>query len=183
MPENRIDELRSGEASSASCCGRIRPQIYPARVREIAPAVDPMTRTFAVRVSIVDAGPRAAVGHDRQRRCCAASARQRRAAAADVALSAAMASRRCGSTTRRRSKVEPAAGRGRRVSRGRRRRDARACSDGEWVVAAGVHKLTDGQTVRPYEGAPARATDASTAPPACRAGPRAEPAPVQARAR
>jgi len=35
---------------------------------------------------------------------------------------------------------------------------------GEFVVTAGVHKLTDGQTVRPYEGAPA-AQDASKASP------------------
>ena len=27
---------------------------------------------------------------------------------------------------------------------------------GEWVVAAGVHKLQPGQTVRPYEGGGAR---------------------------
>ena len=28
----------------------------------------------------------------------------------------------------------------------------RGLANGEWVVAAGVHKLQPGQTVRPYEG-------------------------------
>ena len=47
-------------------------RIYPARVREIAPAVDPATRTFAVRVAIVAPDSGAAMGHDGERRCCAA---------------------------------------------------------------------------------------------------------------
>jgi hypothetical protein len=34
---------------------------------------------------------------------------------------------------------------------------------GEWVVAAGVHKLKQGQTVKPYE-APGNATPTSVAP-------------------
>ena len=54
-PHRRAARRRS---RSASCCGPIRQGSYPARVREVAPAVDPMTRTFAVRVSIVDAGRR-----------------------------------------------------------------------------------------------------------------------------
>src|SRR5262249_28241175 len=31
--------------------------------------------------------------------------------------------------------------------------------DGEWIVAAGVHKLTEGKKVRPYDGCDAAAND------------------------
>jgi multidrug efflux system membrane fusion protein len=34
-------------------------------------------------------------------------------------------------------------------------------ASGEWVVAAGVHKLREGDTVRPFEGAGERAPTAS----------------------
>jgi len=33
-------------------------KVYTARVREIAPAVDPVTRTFAARLSVVTRTPR-----------------------------------------------------------------------------------------------------------------------------
>jgi len=39
--------------------------------------------------------------------------------------------------------------------------------DGDWIVAAGVHKLLPGQVVRPYESA---TTDAVPAPAAPAAG-------------
>ena len=100
---------RAREGARWWCCGRTRGKIYPAQVREVAPAVDPATRTFAVRVSILDPDPARAVGHDRQRR---AVARERRADAALLPLTSIYqhrtASRRCGSTTRRRGKVSAA---------------------------------------------------------------------------
>ena len=54
-PHRRAQRARS---RSASFLWANPQKLYPARVREIAPAVDPVTRTFAVRVSILDADPR-----------------------------------------------------------------------------------------------------------------------------
>ncbi len=52
VPENRIGELT--RAKQIGVVLWANPQkIYPARVREVAPAVDAATRTFAVRVSIL----------------------------------------------------------------------------------------------------------------------------------
>ncbi|HEY4138532.1 MAG TPA: efflux RND transporter periplasmic adaptor subunit, partial [Casimicrobiaceae bacterium] len=56
VPEGRIAELRASSALGVFLWADPQ-KIYTARVREIAPAVDPVTRTFAVRVSIVDPDP------------------------------------------------------------------------------------------------------------------------------
>ncbi len=74
-PGRRAPRARRGErkspsrcrrTASASCAPRRRwacvlwanpAKVYPARVREVAPAVDPATRTFAVRVSILAPDP------------------------------------------------------------------------------------------------------------------------------
>jgi hypothetical protein len=47
---------------------------------------------------------------------------------------------------------------------------------GDLVVTAGVHKLTAGQTVRPYEGAPPRDSASKLAPQPPAAQPAAKPA-------
>ena len=49
VPENRIGELRGAKQLVVVLWANPQ-KLYPARVREIAPAVDPVTRTFAVRV-------------------------------------------------------------------------------------------------------------------------------------
>ena len=57
VPENRIGEL--ARANEIGVFLWANPQkVYPARVREIAPAVDPVTRTFAVRVAVPAPMPR-----------------------------------------------------------------------------------------------------------------------------
>src|SRR5438045_9583993 len=53
VPESRIGELRAAPALGVFLWADPK-KIYAARVREIAPSVDAVTRTFAVRVMIVD---------------------------------------------------------------------------------------------------------------------------------
>jgi len=52
--ENRIGEIRSAPQLAAVLWASPG-KLYPARVREIAPSVDAVTRTFAVRVAVPDA--------------------------------------------------------------------------------------------------------------------------------
>ena len=56
VPENRIGELKSGRKLVVALLANPQKQ-YAATVREIAPAVDPVTRTFAVRVAIANPDP------------------------------------------------------------------------------------------------------------------------------
>ena len=100
----------------------------------------------------------------------------------DVDLPARTASPRSGSTIRRRGKVALRPVDDRPVPRGRRRRHRRACADGDWIVAAGVHKLhagPGGAAVRRRpgaRGAAARRPDAPAAAPT-----RLTPRPYRAR--
>ncbi len=56
VPEARVGELaRAKQIVVALAADPRKP--YRARIREVSPAVDPMTRTFAVRVSVVDPDP------------------------------------------------------------------------------------------------------------------------------
>ncbi len=50
VPENRLDEVKSAKTLGVVLLAA-PDKVYPAKVREIAPAVDAATRTFAVRVS------------------------------------------------------------------------------------------------------------------------------------
>ena len=54
VPENRIGELKAARRIVAVLWADPE-QLYPADVREIAPSVDPVTRTFAVRVAVPSA--------------------------------------------------------------------------------------------------------------------------------
>ena len=103
VPENRIGELRAAKQLGVVLWANPA-RIYPARVREIAPAVDPMTRTFAVRVSILAPDPALQWGmtanvvlrgerHSAMPRCC----RSPRSISS-------RANRRSGSSTRRRAR-------------------------------------------------------------------------------
>jgi RND family efflux transporter MFP subunit len=62
VPETRLDELK---AKGRQILVRILAdpdKTYTGRVREIAPNADPVTRTFATRVTLVDPGPEVALG-------------------------------------------------------------------------------------------------------------------------
>jgi multidrug efflux system membrane fusion protein len=160
VPESRIAELSRAKQVGVSLWATPQ-KIYPARVREIAPAVDPVTRTFAVRVAVLapDAslqwGMTANVG-----------------IVTDGPASAALLPL----TALHRQDDKPAvwvydAATGkvalRPVTVAQYREDGvvvtSGLATGEWVVTAGVHKLRPGQVVRPYDAGPAPADAISAA--------------------
>jgi multidrug efflux system membrane fusion protein len=160
VPEHRIGELRNAKALAVVLWANPQ-KLYPARVREIAPAVDPLTRTFAVRASILQSDPALQWGMT-----------------ANVVLQsdevAGMALLPLTSIYRKDGQpavwiYDPKAGivNLRPVTLGQYREDGvvvtAGVAAGEWVVTAGVHKLREGQLVRPFEGGAdiARATTPS----------------------
>src|SRR5262249_43108536 len=125
-------------------------KIYKATIREIAPAVDATTRTFDVRVSVLDADVALAWGMTAN----VAALTQTSASTALVPLTAIY-----------RDNDRPAVWvydpqtqevQLRPVTIAQYREDGVLIRDGvrdrEWIVAAGVHKLIEGQKVRPYDG-------------------------------
>jgi RND family efflux transporter MFP subunit len=148
VPENRIDEL--ARAKEIGVALTANPQkIYPARVREIAPSVDPVTRTFAVRVAIL--APDAALKWGMTATVGLVAAGPANAVLLPLA-----------SLYRQDDKpavwvYDPATHKValRPVTIGQYGEDGvtvtAGLANGEWVVTAGVHKLRPGQTVRPYE--------------------------------
>jgi len=149
VPENRLGELKSAPQVAAVLWADPK-RLYQARVREIAPAVDPVTRTFAVRVAVPDAD--AALGLGMTANVVVAGA--------GVAGSALLPLSAVYHTSEGRPAVwiyEPGEQRVelRPVTLGAYREDGvlvtAGVRDGEWVVAAGANKLQPGQRVRPYE--------------------------------
>jgi membrane fusion protein, multidrug efflux system len=168
VPESRIGEVRAAKTLVVALWANPQ-KLYPARVREIAPAVDPVTRTFAVRVSVLAPDPALQWGMT-----------------ANVALMSAEPSSASllPLTSIYRKDGEPAVwvydAQAQKVSLrpvviGQYREDGvlvmSGVASGEWVVAAGVHKLREGEIVRPFEGAGERVPTASSssAPAAARA--------------
>lgn len=149
VPENRLRELK--EAREIGVFLWANPQrVYAARVREVAPAVDPVTRTFAVRVSILDADPAIQWG-------MTANVGLRGAARATAVLIPAPALyRKDGAPAVWVFDAKARTVTLRPVEIAQFREDGVVISgglaDGEWIVAAGVNKLQPGQVVRPYEG-------------------------------
>jgi multidrug efflux system membrane fusion protein len=151
VPENRIGEVRSARALIATLWANPG-KTYAARVREVAPAVDPATRTFAVRVTILDADPSVQWGMTANVGVLASG----NASAALLPLTSIYhhddkpAVWRYDPATRQVNLVP--------VAIGQYREDGVVVTSGvghgDWVVAAGVHKLVPGQVVRPYEAGP-----------------------------
>ena len=147
VPESRIDELR--RAPKLGVFLWANPQkIYPARVREIAPAVDPITRTFAIRVSLLEADAAlqwgmtanvVLVNNDAPAAVVPLTAIYRKGDDAAVWVydptSRSVTLRPIGVAQYREDGVV--------VKDGLR--------DGDWIVTAGVHKLREGEMVRPYD--------------------------------
>ncbi|HEY3179493.1 MAG TPA: efflux RND transporter periplasmic adaptor subunit [Casimicrobiaceae bacterium] len=187
VPESRIAELRAagppqganwapsggsavakpqawGSSPTAPTLGVFlwaNPQrIYTARVREIAPAVDAVTRTFAVRVTIVDPDPALHWG------MTANVVVAGRDAANDALLPLTSIYRKGDASAVWIYDEKSHAVSLRPVVVGQFREDGvivtGGVASGEWIVTAGVHKLREGETVRPYEGS---ADTASTASP------------------
>jgi RND family efflux transporter MFP subunit len=154
VPENRIAELKAAPSLAVALWAQPG-KLYRAKIREIAPAVDATTRTFDVRVSILDADAAVAWGMTAN----VAAFTQSTASVVFVPLTAIY-----------RDNDRPAVWiydpqtqqvRLRPVSIAQYREDGACLRDGvregDWIVAAGVHKLTEGQRVRPYDGAAAAA--------------------------
>jgi membrane fusion protein, multidrug efflux system len=148
VPENRLAELKSARQMAVALWANPG-RVYRARVREIAPAVDPTTRTFAVRVSILDAD--AAVRWGMTANVVVAGD-----GIADAALLPLT------SIYQRDGQAavwvfDPASRKVdlRAVELGPFREDGvvvrAGLKSGEWVVTAGVHKLQPGQIVRPQD--------------------------------
>jgi membrane fusion protein, multidrug efflux system len=163
VPENRIGELR--EAKQPVVALWANPQkLYPAKVREVSPAVDPVTRTFAVRLTILDRDADVQWGMTAN----VALRRNGDAAAALLPLTSVYhlddGKPAVWIYDPQTQKVAL-----RPVTIARYREDgvivASGLVAGEWVVSAGVHKLRAGQAVRPYQGG-AGAVPPAPAPPA-----------------
>jgi RND family efflux transporter MFP subunit len=149
VPENRIGEIRSAPRLAVVLWADPK-KLYPARVREIAPAVDPVTRTFAVRVAVPDAD--AAFGWGMTANVVVPGSAS--AGSVLLPLTSVYHTPEGGAAVwvyhpaEQNVELRP-------VTLGAYREDGvlvtAGVRDGEWVVAAGVNKLQAGQRVRPYE--------------------------------
>ena len=173
VPENRLDEILGAKALMVALWAAPG-KVYPARVREVAPAVDPVTRTFAVRVSILKPDTSLQWGMSANVGVMSEGAR----AAALLPLSSVYHATDGAPAVwiydPQTHKVAL-----RMVKLGAYRQDGvlieAGVDKGEWVVAAGVNKLQPGQLVRPYEtagaSAPAQVTPAPAQPTTAPSGP------------
>jgi membrane fusion protein, multidrug efflux system len=158
VPESRIAELRTAPALGVFLWANPQ-RIYTARVREISPAVDAITRTFAVRVTILDPDPALHLGMTANVVVAGTEAR-------GAALLPLTSIYRKGDASAVWIYDEKShAVNLRPVVVGQFREDGvivtSGVAGGEWIVTAGVHKLREGETVRPYEGSTDTASTAS----------------------
>ena len=61
VPEGRLDELRRAREVQVSLWAAPE-ATFKGRIREVSPAADPVTRTYAVKVTIVDPSPKVQLG-------------------------------------------------------------------------------------------------------------------------
>jgi len=152
VPENRIGELKGAQMLVVALWAQPGKQ-YRGRVREISPAVDPTTRTFAVRVTIDDADASVQWGMTANVGVMAVT----KPGVAVLPLTSIYHHEGKPAVWR----YDPASGKVALspVQIGQYREDGvlvtSGVRSGDWVVTAGVHKLIPGQVVRPYEGAAA----------------------------
>jgi RND family efflux transporter MFP subunit len=157
VPENRLAELKAAPSLAVSLWAQ-PDKVYRATIREIAPAVDATTRTFDVRVSVLDADAALAWGMTAN----VAVLTQSSASAALVPLTAIYRDNDRPAVWVYDPKTQQV--QLRPVTIAQYREDGVLIRDGvrdrEWIVAAGVHKLRQGQKVRPYDGGADAANDA-----------------------
>ncbi len=150
VPEARLPLVASAEALEITL-NAAPGRTWQGRLRELAPAADPATRTFAARVTILDAGDAVALGMSAQVRFAKSNGE------ALVVPLTALSSKddqpkvwRLDRTSNRVRRVEvklgPTRGDGVIVTAG--------IAAGDWLVTAGAHLLREGLEVRPMvEGA------------------------------
>jgi len=161
VPENRIGELTGAKQLVVALWADPKKR-YPATVREVSPSVDAVTRTFAVRVSIANPDPAVQWGMTANV-----------GVVGDGAPNAAVLP----STSIYQQDGKPAVWRFDPATKqvnltpvtiGQYREDGIVVTsglrEGDWIVAAGVHKLLPGQVVRPYEDGSTAAGPAAAAP-------------------
>lgn len=145
VPESRLPQLNAAQAASVRLWAEPG-KVYRGKIREIAPAADAATRTFAVKVSILDAGPGVRLG-------MTANVLLGSGAEPSLLLPLSALTQKDGQNLvwvleGADNKVTP-----RKVQIGEFRENGvtvlSGLSAGERVVAAGVHKLLAGQVVRP----------------------------------
>lgn len=145
VPENRYDELRVGDTVQISLWSAPG-QTYQGRVREIAPLADPLTRTYAAKVTFVDADPAVKLGMTASVRA------SRRLALPAIRLPLTALIEQDGQPAVWVVDPKSLKVRRRRVELGPFHEDqvtiARGLAPGERVVTAGVHKLYPEQSVR-----------------------------------
>jgi membrane fusion protein, multidrug efflux system len=150
VPEARIGELRAAEDIGIVLVADPETR-YRGRVREISPTVESSTRTFAVRVSVLDPAPAMQWG-------MTANIILAGGDAAALSLLPPTSLYQAPDGRPALWVYDPATGRVtlRPVAIAQYREDgvvvASGVAAGEWVVATGVNKLHEGQQVRPYEG-------------------------------
>ena len=158
VPENRIGELTGARQLFVALWANPL-KLYPAKVREVSPSVDAVTRTFAVRVAIANPDPAVQWG------MTANVGVLGNGAAKSAILPATSIYQQDGKPAVWR--FDPAT---QQVSLapvtiGQYREDGVVVTtgvrDGDWIVAAGVHKLLPGQVVRPYESSATGAVPAA----------------------
>ena len=148
VPENRLAELKAATTIVVALWAD-RSKLYPAKIREIAPSVDSTTRTFAVRVSILNADSAVRWG------MTANVGLQGEAITTGTMLPLTAIYQKDGTPAvwiydpaSKQVNLRP-------VQLGPFREDGvlvnSGLKGGEWVVIAGVHKLLPGQTVRPLD--------------------------------
>jgi len=145
VPESRLAELNAARETSIRLWAEPG-KVYRGKIREIAPTADAATRTFAVKVSVVGAGPEVRLG-------MTANVLLGGAAEHALLLPLSAVTQKDGQTLvwvleGADNKVMP-----RKVQIGAYRENGvtvlNGLSAGERVVVAGVHKLLSGQVVRP----------------------------------
>ena len=157
VSEQSVGQMR-GAGPVAVRAWALPDKIYRGKVREIAPAADPVTRTYSVRVSVLDADESLRWGMTAN----VALAGGRAAPAESAALIPLTALTQKGDVPAvwvldagNKLRLKP-------VEVGQYRENGvvitKGLADGERVVTAGVHKLREGQAVRPLaEAAPSGA--------------------------
>lgn len=148
VPENRVADYHDGQAASIEAWANAG-QRLPGRLREIAPEADPVTRTYRVRVSVLDADASLHLGQS-ARVYFSDPARSARIEVPLTALTEENGKPAVWLVDPRTHQVHP-----QRVAIDAYREQF-ATLDGhldpsQWIVAAGVHKLRDGQTIAPVD--------------------------------
>jgi RND family efflux transporter MFP subunit len=149
VPENRLREVQ-GAKSLVVTLWADPGKVYPARIREIAPAVDPATRTFAVRLSVLEADSNLRLGMTAQ-----VGVLDGASTGAMLVPLSAIYHANDGAPALWVYAPESHSVALRPVHLGPFREDGALIVDGvapgDWIVAAGVNKLAPGQVVRPYD--------------------------------